>query len=70
MKKLALKNKYSSGLETVGWFDGVKSEDEIEAGSDTRFGIWEGLVFRPHDGVADCGCMHIIQYPRVFSDLF
>lgn len=26
------------GLETVGWFDGVKSEGEIEAGTGTRFG--------------------------------
>ena len=30
-----------SGLETVGWFDGVKSKGEIETGSGTRFGIWE-----------------------------
>lgn len=26
------------GLETVGWFDGVKSEGEIETGTGTRFG--------------------------------
>lgn len=26
------------GLETVGWFDGAKSEGEIEAGTGTRFG--------------------------------
>lgn len=55
------------GLETVGWFDGVKSEGESEAGTGTRFGNdgffgWMKEWTTAHVGMS----FNILEYPLTF----
>lgn len=55
------------GLETVGWFDGAKSEGEIEAGTGTHFGNggffgWMTEWTTAHVGIS----FNILEYPLTF----
>lgn len=55
------------GLETVGWFDGAKSEGESEAGTNTRFGNggffgWMKEWTTAHVGIS----FNILQYSLTF----
>lgn len=55
------------GLETVGWFDGVKSGGEIEAGTGTRFGnhgVWGWM--KEWTTAHVCISFNILGYPLTF----